>query len=218
MSVRSPSGAPGAAVAEASFSTGTDSPVRAASCIRSPDDDSRRRSAGAMLPSSSTTTSPTTRSRAATIASEPSRTTRAEGALMLRSASRDDCALRSCTMPMPAFTTTMAKMMPASPHSRSSAESAAATSRMSTMGSPTCSFTICMSVRGGFAFSSLGPFAARRRAASSSLMPSGDELTSASTTSAVIACHGSRARSASVGASVEFGFMERSFQRVTRSV
>ena len=93
---RSPSGAPGRTTVEASFSTGTDSPVSAASCMRSPAASTRRRSAGAMLPSPSCTRSPGTRSRAGTTISTPSRTTRASGALIDLSASSEDCALCSC--------------------------------------------------------------------------------------------------------------------------
>ena len=185
---RSPSGAPGATAASASFSEGTDSPVSEASCARRLAESSRRRSAGTMLPSSSSTTSPSTRSRAGRISSAPPRTTRAVGAESDRSASSDDCALRSCTMPITAFTTTMAKMMPASAHSRKSAESTAATTRMSTMGSPSCSRTMAPSVLGGFEASSLGPFWARRRRASASVRPSGEVSSAASTTLVGFAC------------------------------
>ena len=187
---RSPSGAPGRTTAEASFSTGTDSPVSAASCMRSPAASTSRRSAGAMLPSPSCTRSPGTRSRAGTTISMPSRTTRASGALIDLSASSEDCALRSCTMPMTAFTITMAKMMPASAHSCRSADSTAATRRMRIMGSVSCSRAICASVRGGFAFSSLGPVSARRRAASSSLSPSSEESSSRRTSERGSACQG----------------------------
>ena len=193
---RSPSGAPGATAASASFSEGTDSPVSEASCARRLAESSRRRSAGTMLPSSSSTTSPSTRSRAGRISSAPPRTTRAVGAESDRSASSDDCALRSCTMPITAFTTTMAKMMPASAHSRKSAESTAATTRMSTMGSPSCSRTMAPSVLGGFEASSLGPFWARRRRASASVRPSGEVSSAASTTLVGFACQGVAAASA----------------------
>ena len=190
MVARSASGQSAGQEASASCSTGTDSPVSEASWTLRLAASTMRTSAGTMSPSASSTTSPATRSRASTTRSSPPRTTRACGALMLRSASSDDCALLSCTMPMRAFATTMSRMTAPSASSPSAAESAAATMSMSIMGSRIWPTTICPSVRGGLARSSLGPSSARRRAASASERPrSGSHPRRSKTWAVGRACH-----------------------------
>ena len=142
MLLRSPNGQSSGNFASASFSAGTDSPVKDASWIFKFADSINRKSAGTMSPSLSMTTSPTTNSRAGIMRSSPWRNTRAVGALILRSASSDRWAFFSCTIPIPALTNTIAKMTTASVHSRKTAENAAAPMRMSTMGSTICAFNI----------------------------------------------------------------------------
>ena len=150
MLARSPREQSSGRTVSASFSAGRDSPVKAASCTFKLAESIRRKSAGTMSPSLSRTTSPTTSSLAGTMLSSPCRRTRAEGALIFRRASREACAFFSWAMPMIALTMTIAKMTDASVHSRKRVENAAAPTRMSTMGSVSCAFSICNRVFGGF--------------------------------------------------------------------
>lgn len=70
------------------FSTGTDSPVRAASSLVRFLTSTRRRSAGTRSPDSSSTTSPGTSSSAGTRRTAPARTTRASAESIVRIESR----------------------------------------------------------------------------------------------------------------------------------
>ena len=96
------------------FSTGTDSPVSAASCTFRLMASVRRRSAGMLSPVSISTMSPGTSSRDSMMRRSPSRTTLQRGAAMRSKASSDRSAFDSCTMPMMALATRMTRMMSAS--------------------------------------------------------------------------------------------------------
>ncbi len=109
------------------LSTGTDSPVSAASSTRSGADSSRRMSAGTTLPASSSTMSPGTSPGAAISATLPSRTTRAAAAASCLSAAIARSARYSCTKPTIAFRTTITRMTMLSSGSPIRAEMAAAT-------------------------------------------------------------------------------------------
>lgn len=172
---RSPRGQSAASRTSASFSEGTDSPVREASWTLRFAASTRRRSAGTMSPSRRKTMSPGTSSLAGRMLSSPSRRTRAVGARMFRRASREDWAFFSWTMPMTALTTTMVPMTMASVHSCSRAENRAAPMRMRTIGSSSCSFSMRRMDLGGFARSVLGPWVCRRSVASASRRPSSEE-------------------------------------------
>ena len=92
------------------LSTGSDSPVSAASFVRSAAASRRRASAATRSPASSRRRSPRTTSAAGTTTACPSRTTRARGAVRRASAATARSARCSCTNPISAFRTTMARM------------------------------------------------------------------------------------------------------------
>src|SRR5664280_2240554 len=133
MSMRSASGVPESATAAVSLATGSDSPVRVASCTSSAITCSSRPSAGTRSPASITTTSPGTRSAASSSSRTPSRRTRHRASVMSRNASRLASALRSCTKLMAALNTTTARITTGVSHSRDTAAlTAAATMRTTT--------------------------------------------------------------------------------------
>ena len=132
-------------MAEASFSTGTDSPVRADSSHLRLAAWISRPSAGMKSPASSLTMSPGTSWEASITCSAPPRTTRAWGAEMLFSASSAFSALLSCKTPRMAFKTTMTKIRSGSKNSPGSRwtqatikETAAAASRIRIITSLNC--------------------------------------------------------------------------------
>ena len=94
-----------------SFSTGTDSPVSAASSIFNEAISIKRKSAGTTSPASSITISPGTRSVDFTELVCPSRKTLAFGVDISRKASIASSALDSCTTPITALMITTAKIM-----------------------------------------------------------------------------------------------------------
>lgn len=143
---RSPSGASAATTASASFSEGTDSPVSADSSDFREEEVSSRASAGTKSPASSRTMSPTTSFEASTMASLPSRSTRACGAERFLSASSAFSALLSCITPITALAMTMATISRGSKNSEGSPveqatmkEITAAASRMRIITSLNCS-------------------------------------------------------------------------------
>ena len=145
MLIRSPSGAFSSIEADASFSTGTDSPVRADSSHLRLAAWISRPSAGMKSPASSLTISPGTSWEASITCSTPPRTTRAWGAEMFFSASSAFSALLSCKTPRMAFKTTMTRIRSGSKNSDGSCwtqatinEIAAAASRMRIMTSLNC--------------------------------------------------------------------------------
>ena len=108
---RSPNGALGENFASASFSTGTDSPVREASSAFRLKLSSKRASAGTMSPRLSCNMSPGTSSSDGNTTCFPARMTVAFGDDSFFSASMAFSALLSCTTPTTAFSTTMKRMM-----------------------------------------------------------------------------------------------------------
>ena len=106
MFVRSPSATSGPVRTSEPLLTGALSPVSAASCVSRVAERRMRASAGAMSPASICTTSPGTRSVAATIATEPSRTARLCGTCIRDSASTLARAFSSCRVPRTRFRTT----------------------------------------------------------------------------------------------------------------
>ncbi len=101
------------------FSTGADSPVSADSSARSSTLLIRRKSAGTRSPAFKTTKSPGTSSVLSTVWRFPPRTTLARGEDSFFSASMALSARSSCTVPITAFTTTMARMIMESTNSPS---------------------------------------------------------------------------------------------------
>ena len=93
------------------FSTGTLSPVSAASSILRLADIVRRISAGTESPASSTTRSPGTSSLLLIVSCLPSRMTLLVDAVISCSAAMAFSALLSCTTPMTALSTTTTAMM-----------------------------------------------------------------------------------------------------------
>ena len=195
MFLRSPRGTSSASaasvMASVCFSTGTDSPVRAASSIFMDALSSTRQSAGTESPASRRTMSPGTSSELGRWLILPSRTTLDWAALISCRASRACSLLASWTTPSTELSTTTNRMIAASAHSGSpcrkpaTTEMAAATSSMMTIGSPICSKKRFHS--GVFSSSSslLGPYCARRLAASAEVRPlSSFEESSPSTSSA----------------------------------
>ncbi len=176
MLLRSPNGISISSSVPLFFSTGTDSPVRADSCIFRFAVSINRRSAGMISPVSSTTISPGTISVEITSSTCPPRNTFEWGELILLSASSDDCAFSSCMVPMIAFTTRIASITKVSTSPSPSitpitAEIMAATSRISTMLLLNCSKKM---MYGDFSFvdsSRLGPYSARRSSAVSMESP-----------------------------------------------
>ena len=176
MFLRSPSGTSSASAASAigstCFSTGTDSPVRAASSIFMDALSSTRQSAGTESPASSSTTSPVTSSADGRCSSLPSRMTLDWAALICCRASRACSLLASWTTPSTELMMTTARMMMTSAHSGSPwmvpvmAEMAAATSSMMTIGSAICSKKRFQSGVFSSFSSSLGPYWLRRLDAS----------------------------------------------------
>ena len=126
----SPSGAP------ASFSTGSDSPVSAASWTWRSRASRRRASAGTMSPADRRTTSPGTSSRRGSSFHCPSRKTVAVGAMHSRSFSAAFCERHVWTTLMATLKATIPAMSAASTVSPSSAESPLATRRTSASGFP----------------------------------------------------------------------------------
>ena len=111
MFFRSPRGASSLHRAAASFSTGTDSPVRADSSARSSTAFTSRMSAGTRSPARRMTTSPGTSWLLSTVCLRPSRTTVAWGEDSFFRAAMAWSAFHSCTVPITALHTTMARMM-----------------------------------------------------------------------------------------------------------
>ncbi|MBN9172304.1 MAG: hypothetical protein J0I50_10480, partial [Microbacterium sp.] len=126
---RSPTPAP-AATGAMSFDAGTDSPVSAASSIRSWKDSIRRMSAGTLSPGIRRTTSPGTRSAAGTVVHAPSRRAVASADSIPRMPASAFSARPSCTYPMTALITATATMTQKSSQSAMIALMAAAPSRM----------------------------------------------------------------------------------------
>ena len=130
---RSPSATLSPLMASVCLSTGSDSPVNAASSIRKLATSIRRRSAGTTVPASRPTTSPGTNSPAATSTSRPSRRTLTTGTDILRRAAIACSARYSWKKPSSVNKTTIAPIAPASRYLPNSSESTAAPMRISTI-------------------------------------------------------------------------------------
>ena len=144
--LRSPTPAFSSTTASASFSDGTDSPVKADSSLLRLTLFSSRASAGIKSPASRWIMSPGTSWEASMIFSSPSRRTLARGADIFFRASRAFSALLSCTIPIMALSTTMSRISTGSKNSIGSPstqamtkETAAARSRIMIMTSLNCS-------------------------------------------------------------------------------
>ena len=171
MSLRSPRAMSAPASAAGSLPTGTLSPVSAASCASSVAEVRMRPSAGTMSPASTATMSPGTRSAAGTSTKRPSRITRAMGTCRLASASTLARALSSWLVPITTFSSTRATTTAAvEPCPITMLTTATATS-IKVIGSiswpsatrSTDGFASCCRV--------LGPWSARRLAASAAVSP-----------------------------------------------
>ena len=144
---RSPIPAPSSEMTLMSLSTGTDSPVKAASSTLSELASIKRISAGTISPASNKTISPGTKSWGLTVMTLPSRRTRASGEAISLRASMASSALDSWTTPIMALSTTTRRMMTASCHSwLATKETAAAITRMIIMKSLNCSINFCKRV------------------------------------------------------------------------
>ncbi len=114
----------------ARFSTGSDSPVSAASATRSSRTSSSRRSAGTLSPEASRTTSPGTSSRASMRWRCPPRSTVASVVSARASASSAPSALLSWTKPITALRKITPKITDASVYAPTASLMTVATSRM----------------------------------------------------------------------------------------
>ena len=156
-----------------SFSTGTDSPVKAASSIFNEATSIKRRSAGTTSPASSITISPGTRSVDFTELVCPSRKTFAFGVDISRSASIACSALDSCTTPITALIITTARIMIESTTScETTAEITAANSKTMIIKSLNCSKKRASILFFSPSSSSFKPYSFRRFSASADVSPS----------------------------------------------
>ncbi len=187
MDSRSPIGA-SSATGSTRLSTGTDSPVSAASSTCRLRERSSRTSAGRLSPEASSTTSPGTSSAASTSCCLPSRSTTACGASRWRIACSAASALPSWTKPISALRTTTAAMTPLSIQWPIAAVTPAAT--ISTISSRllNCRPSRTSTPGGRASVRRFGPWTFRRRAASSRVRPCGSACSAASTASASMAC------------------------------
>lgn len=194
MALRSPRSA-SSSTGSVCLSTGVDSPVSAASSVRSRLASSRRRSAGTRSPLSSITMSPGTRSSAEMVWRLPSRSTLACGESMLRMLSRACSALPSWKKPIKAMMITTATMARASRVWPRKRLATAATSRMIISTLLNCSSNRRHQGRPFSCFSRFGPCCSRREEASSSLNPSRLLSTLAIASSRDMACQAVRGAS-----------------------
>ncbi len=190
MFCRSPMPSPAAVgIGSSSLSTGTDSPVSAASLTRRLGLSTSRASAATMSPASRTITSPGTSSVAATASSTPSRTTRAFGAVIVRSAAIACSARYSCANPISALSTTMAPITTASVGSPIATMIPAATSSTTIIVLANCVRNSRHAGSVGSSSSSFGPYAACRLATSERRRPREGSVPSCRASSATSPAH-----------------------------
>ena len=187
MFTRSASPTAGSRSSVASFCTGTDSPVKAASSTSRSAVVHRRRSAATLSPSSRRITSPGTTVADGSSDTCPPRTTRATGEVMSRSAASALAAFFSFTRPRIAFRITMRRIaMPSPKRARKDASGSgamidrtvaitAAPSSASTVESDTWARTRDRSDGGAFSVSLFGPRRARRLSASAGSRPASSD-------------------------------------------
>jgi len=123
----------------ASFATGSDSPVNAASATCKSREEMRRISAGMRAPAASWTISPGTRSWAGSRKIFPPRTTTASTVIVFASAAMDSSARASWIYPTTALISTTPKMTAASVTSLRTAVTTLAATRIRTRGFLNCS-------------------------------------------------------------------------------
>jgi hypothetical protein len=190
------------------FSTGKDSPVRLASLTRKSRLSSTRPSAGTRLPAPSRTRSPRTRSCVGSVRSTPSRSTLIVSARRLRSRLTARDARYSCRKPRLQLPSTTTMMIAALSQSRSTADTAAPKTRISTSGLLNCRSSNSATPPPLSSSSVLGPSACRRRAASADDSPRGPLPSAASRAGASRvqkACCGSSRGPAASGAAAMVG-------------
>ena len=149
------------AIGSVCFSTGTDSPVSAASSICRLTASTSRASAGTRSPARRRITSPGTSSRAGISISSPSRSTVAVGAAISRSASMARSARYSCTKPSSTANSTITAMAMASTPWPRNADRATATSRMTIRTFLNCSSSSAQGETRRAPWSSFGPCSAQ---------------------------------------------------------
>ena len=155
-----------------SFSTGTDSPVKAASSIFNELASKRRKSAGTTSPASNRTISPGTNSSLLIVTVWPLRKTLAFGVDISLSASIACSAFASWTTPMIALIMTTAKIIIESTTSwETTAEIIAAASKTMIIKSLNCSKNFCAIDFFLPSSNSLGPYSDKRFCASSFVNP-----------------------------------------------
>ncbi len=190
---RSARGASSGQTTSASFSTGTDSPVRADSSAISSTDRSSRRSAGTRSPVRSSTMSPGTSSALSIVSFFPARMTLAFGELSFFSASMALSARSSWTVPITAFIMTMDSMIMGSRKSASPCmaeaqkDTPALTSRISTIKSLNCPRKRMSTLWRRAGRSWFLPCSERRRAASAGERPRSGSVDRAFTASRTVA-------------------------------
>ena len=158
----------------ASFSLGTDSPVKAASSICNELASIKRTSAGTTSPASRIIMSPGTNSVLLTFLMVPSRRTLALGEAIFRKASIASSALASWKTPIIAFKITTNKIIKASVKPSipsATTDIAAATNKTIIMKSLNCSMNFCSNVVFSSVSSSLKPYSSCRFLTSASLKP-----------------------------------------------
>jgi hypothetical protein len=138
--------------------TGTDSPVKAASSTFRLDTSMSLISAGTKSPVSNTTTSPGTKFLASITSGLPSLTTFAWGADILLRADKDSSALFSCIIPNAALRSTMARIIIASLISPNNPDIIAAMISITTIKSLNCSINILQTDLRSFCSNSFGPY------------------------------------------------------------
>ena len=188
MFLRSPSASSGSRSGSVCFSTGSDSPVSAASCTWRLWTSIRRPSPGMRSPAVKRTTSPGTRSRAGSSRSFPSRNTIDLGAAILRSASSERSARNSCTNPKTTANSTMTPIATASTACPSTNDRTTATNRTKIRTFWSCAKKSFHGETRLAACSSLGPTSASLRAASTAVRPCGPESKHVPTSSGARVC------------------------------
>ena len=188
MFLRSPSARPGSSNAVAVLLAAADSPVSAASSTARLTASMTRVSAGTRSPARSITTSPGTRSRAGMADSSPSRSTCADGAAILRSASSALPARCSWMKPRSTANSTMTVMTTASSVWPRKPETTVALRRITISAFWNCAKKVCHADCVRSVCSSFAPCTARRSTAAAAVSPVGCVASRASTESADSVC------------------------------
>ena len=180
--MRCASGASGALV-PACFSAGYDSPVSAAWSTKRSFASSSRASPGMFAPAARWTMSPGTTCSRGMSRVRPERVTMEVVWIIASSRWTAVDARCSCQKPRSALAPKIPRMMPPSARSPSASDSVAATSNRIAIGLLNCAPSSRSATRSARGAATLGPWRASRRAASSSLMPVGEDESRASSES-----------------------------------